>query len=204
MQDDKKKLGVLVVLVVLMLGIGAFSMIPQSTPAPSSSSSGWKPPVTEDTSKGKRLPNPAVAPALVRRDPFNVPPEGIPPDPNKVQTPNPTPQPLKGNFPNIPGPLPGPDIQIRPLNPKGEPTPAGNSAPPKVEEKPLDYTLRGVILGRQPAGVFADKQGNQRLVVQGGQLDADTLLIEVRPQEAVVKYRGRKVRIPMQGDTVEK
>lgn len=227
MQDDKKKMMVLGVLGVVLVGIGAFTMIPQEGPPPPSTASGWKPPVegTETaTSAEEQEPakNPSVVALLDRRDPFDVPdnmeekrPEAssqeVPPPPtprasSRRSRENWRPSGMR-NMPDFDFQLPGArnEVEVRPATP---PTEAINDAtsnpgavtPPKDPEPTFDYGVNGVILGRRPAAVLTDKQGNQKLVVMGGAIDGDATLVDVRPGAVIVSFRGKRLRVEMKGD----
>lgn len=76
MPDEKQKLMVLGVLGVVVLGIGAFQLMPSgpSTPA-GPKPSGWKPPVAVEQKGPEPVKNPTVVAMLPRRDPFDVPDE---------------------------------------------------------------------------------------------------------------------------------
>lgn len=102
MLDEKQKIMVLGALGVLILGIGAFQLMPQGPDAPAGpKSSGWKPPVSAEDTKPEPPKNPALVAMLPRRDPFDVPdayrPKEQQPDPV-----TPTVDPLK--VPELPKP----------------------------------------------------------------------------------------------------
>lgn len=74
MLDDKQKIVILGVLGVLVLGIGAFQLMPQGPAVPEGpKKSGWKPPVEREETKLEAPKNPTVVASLARRDPFDVP-----------------------------------------------------------------------------------------------------------------------------------
>ena len=230
MQDDKKKLTVLATLGVLLLGLGAFTLMPQGSSAPPGpQKSGWKPPEEPKEEAVEPPRNPTVVAALPRRDPFEIPgyarekeppPQNVAPEPEKAnQIPSPNyqgrrrPRGLGGRL-NIGSigeefgdPLPPTGNQVEPARPNvggpdsgTEPTVAKVETPPPPEPT-FDYSLNGVILGRRPAAVLRDKQGNQRLVTVGGMIDGDSTLIEVRQGAAIVDVRGKRRRIELNGDS---
>ena len=132
MLDDKQKLMVLGALGVVILGIGAFQLMPQGPDAPAGPKpSGWKPPAAAEAAKPEPPKNPAVVATLPRRDPFDVPDEFRPPEqmPDPVA---PTIDPLK--TPELP--KPGGNPQRRGTRPRPSylsgrlpATPFGNEEP---------------------------------------------------------------------------
>ncbi|MGV3618030.1 MAG: type II secretion system protein N [Fimbriimonas sp.] len=226
---------VLAALGVVILGVGAFQMMPQDAPAPAPKASGWKPPVAE-APKVEPARNPTVVASLARRDPFDVPDyakektpgektipevpikpgvlpaprfdEGVPAESKRRPGRRPNRR-LSGRLPESGftaedyAPLPDTELKVEPVRPPagdGKPsTPAPEAVKPP--EPTFDYTLNGVIMGRRPAAVLRDKQGNQRLVTAGGMIDGEATLIEVRPGAAIVDVRGKRLRIELKGDT---
>ncbi len=220
--DDKKKAMILGALALVMVGVGAFQMMPQD--APPSEKGAWKPPVEEAaTIQGEKkdpVRNPAVVATLPRRDPFDMPDAAAPvpvaqsrpaPAARPVQTSQFRPRPprrmggrLSGGF-SVPdfGELPPATVSVEPVQPAT--TVAANAAPvqaetPKAPEPTFDYDLSGVIVGRKSAVVLRDKNGNQKLVTAGSSIDGDATLVEVRQGAAIVKHRGKTLRIEMKGD----
>jgi hypothetical protein len=231
MQDEQKKLMILAALGVVILGVGAFQLMPSDSPKPTGPQpSGWKPPVTSEKTEEKAAepaPNPQVVAALPRRDPFDVPDYAMPPVPGTGTpiTPAPLPAPrFSGRPPRSSRPprrmtgrlgmgdfgrdvpsLPEAGFKVEPVRPTVDSNVAvTKTEPPKPPEPTFDYTLSGVIVGRRPAAVLRDKQGNQRLVAAGGMIDGEATLVEVRPGAVVVDVRGKRLRIELKGDTVEK
>lgn len=228
MLDEKQKIVVVAVLGVLVLGIGAFQLMPQGPAVPEGPrKSAWKPPVDKEETKLEAPRNPTVVGLLARRDPFDVPDYAKPKVPGTNEPVAPPEKPSSLFKPDRPRRRPGRmDGRLRLDNPfaddgasslpdpdqmKVEPTkpPVDKNStptvapvePPKPPEPTFDYTLSGVIVGRRSAAVLRDKQGNQRLVTVGGMIDGEATLIEVRQGSAIVDVRGKRMRIEVKGDT---
>lgn len=208
MKDDKKKVIVVGVLVVALAGVGAFTMLGGSSPAPApattdskdaSADKGKKDAAAEEVEGPK---NPLYAADLAQRDPFQ--PKAIPVDPavaaaNKANTPAlPTPPKSSrrnarvnsGGYTSIPpvqitGQLPSGNIGLTPTGP---------------DPSSFNYSVSGVIVGQRPAAVFTDAQGNQRLVPVGGSLDGDSKVVSIDKGQVTVEHRGKKLRLPLGGN----
>lgn len=214
MQDDKKKMTVLGVLVIAIIGVGAFQMMPQGADVPPAEPhKKWVPPADDVSAKVTIIPNPSVMTPLSKRDPFDVPPGADPdaappvetkPEPSRTKEMPPTlgsgsPQPF-GQFPSLPNA--GIDngttnraagvevIKTEPIKPPD---------PPKPVEPVFNYTLSGVIVGRQPAAVLRDAQGRQQLITEGSKIDADATLVKVRPNGVTIEVGGKQIRMEIQG-----
>ena len=215
MQDDKKKMLVLVILVIAILGVGAFQLMPQEPErAAPSTSKKWAPPEEKEGVEAKVTPvrNPSVMAPLSKRDPFDVP-AGFDIDGPVVNPANerPTPNPRRVSsmdepirpFPVGVDPLPGTQLgreeMPSAIRGNGKPGPTTDSVV-KPPEPTFDYSLSGVIVGRTSAAVLKDAQGNQRLVTEGSKIDAHSTLLEVRPNGVTVELNGKKLQIGIQGD----
>ena len=84
--------------------------------------------------------------------------------------------------------------------------PTQSDTPPQGETKPdepedrFGYTVGGVVIGSRPAAVFKDAAGNQRLVMQGGNVDGESTLKLVRMDHVVVIYRGKPLHLKVGGE----
>lgn len=215
MQDDKKKMTVLGVLVLAIIGVGAFQMMPQAPEVPAGEThKKWAPPEDSVSAKMTVIPNPSVMYPLGKRDPFDVPPgadpDSAPPTPTPTQASSvrstempPTigsalPHPF-GQFPSLPntaietGGGSTDTVAIQPEPPK-------KVDPPKPVEPVFNYTLSGVIVGQRPAAVLRDAQGQQRLIAEGTKIDADATLVQVRPHGVTVEIGGKQIRMEIQGN----
>lgn len=208
MKDDKKKVIVLGVLFAVIAGVGAFSMLGGSSPAPApdaaaskdGSSDPNKKKVVEEEPEGPK--NPLYAADLAQRDPFQ--PKAMPVDPavaaamKAATQPLPTPPKSRrsgrvsggGGYTSIPpvqisGTLPSGNIGLTPTGP---------------DPSTFNYSVSGVIVGQRPAAVFTDSQGNQRLVPVGGSLDGDSKVVSIDKGQVTVEHRGKKLRLPLGGN----
>ena len=154
MQDEQKKLLIVGLLFVVMLGVGVFqfqklSPAPQS--APSTSSSHHVLP-TNDATKVATSPllNP---PALAERDPFAPPvkfaglaPAGAEPQPiAKLDRPV---EPMKGDV--LPAAMSTTALVPDPKSAGPQSVPAAASQPKPPVVPPFSYRLTGVMLGAKP------------------------------------------------------
>lgn len=206
MQDDQKKMAILGILVIVIIGVGAFQMMPQEPdiPASSTASKKWVP-KGEEAAKAdvKPVRNPSVIAPLARRDPFDAPAgadiDGEAPKPVVVNPPAMPNREITGMnpFPVDVDPLPGTTMD-------GSTSTVGNgtrtAAVPPAPAPTFTYTLSGVIIGRHSAAVFKDLQGNQVLIAEGAKIDSDSTLIQVRPGGVTVDVRGTELRVVIQGD----
>jgi hypothetical protein len=218
MQDDKKKITVLAVLVILIIGVGVFQITRGSSPAPEAAA-GDTAETSEAASDGAALtaseggapagPRFALA-SLPQRNPFK--PGRLAPAPTPTPTPQPQPQPLppaqperQPRPPRVNGNLP--QQSLPPFQVEGLPALPGDSGTVLVPTAPPEpvfaFTLNGVIVGERSAAVFRDSEGNQRLVSVGGSIDGDSQLIAVQKGSATVRFRGKTLRLTMGGNPSE-
>jgi hypothetical protein len=188
--DEKKKLIVVGVLVVLLVAVGVFTMMPKGQPVPTAASDA-KP----ETALNLQAPppegpkNPLLAANLSQRDPFSIEVPlapvikpgnpGGPSNPAAFVHPT-TMKELKGSL------LPGATAD-------GSVGGAGQVVAPAIP--PFSYTVTGVVVGRKPAAVFRDPTGNQKLIAQGGQLDGDTKVESVNLRFVAVSYHGKMMKL---------
>lgn len=213
MNEDKKKAVVLGVLVVVMLGVGAFTFIGKPKPAPVSSTDtsnensdeGTVIAEGESTEEGNADPVTALnnigLSAYSARDPFETPAGA------KVETTPPvqnTPPPKVAT--NTPSPMAGGNRPFNPLDGWDGPLPtgttsAGNGSIPgpnaAVELKPR-YRVMGVIVGAKSMAVFEDSDGNQKLVSVGGAVDGDTKVTAIERGKVTVSHRGKQQTLVIQ------
>ena len=200
--DEKKKLIILGVLGAMMLGIGAFTFMPKGEePAPVTKKE--VPEFLKENEAAKEAEkeaprNPLLAANLASRDPFEVPasmqvPANIE-SPIRTQLQEPTRRPNNFNVGNVRpvglgsfGQLGGPQTAELNAQKVGEP------------EVPFGYTVGGVVVGARPAVVFKDAAGNQRLVMQGGDVDGESTLKVVRMDHVVVVHKGKTLRLKVGG-----
>jgi hypothetical protein len=202
---DKKKLLVMIVLGVAVLGIGAFQFVNMSGSEPPKTASKSKP--KEDakseatTQEDAPKPDQQVASlyqmGMNPRDPFQegqLPlADGMTPPPTKGQQPIPEPpRPTHAHRPNgirIPSPIQGEGWGPLPAGPNGG---GGTSVQPSTPlRQPGEFVVTGVITGAKPAAVFVDANGNQRLVTVGGSLDGDSRLVSVEKGKVTIEHKGK-------------
>lgn len=219
MKDDKKKLMIVGILFVVILGVGVFQFTAGSAPAPAAQAvtpenaekvykeAGLdeKAKEVEAELKGEGDPMQKLyAMGMPARDPFqqtaaNLAPK---PEPAKAQ-PQPQPQAPRsarrsggGNGVTLPpfSPMQGslPNVNV---NPNG----AGLPNVPNLVPEP-GYTVSGVIRGPKNQAVITDSQGNQRLVTEGQSLDGDTKVVAIRDGAVVVQRKGKKETLNVGGN----
>jgi hypothetical protein len=196
--DDKKKLAILGVLVLVVLAIGAYSFVPKGgDPAPAPVASDQKP--EGDKAVAEEVPpmkNPMLADNRPTVDPFAIPVQPINPelrstpssmDPGKVR-------------PTGIGGLKPPKGSLGGVLPGAEPGagPAAEKVEPAIP--PFTYTVSGVVIGRKPAAVFRDAEGKQKLISQGALLDGDTKVESVNLSFVAVSYHGKTLKLKVGGE----
>jgi hypothetical protein len=55
------------------------------------------------------------------------------------------------------------------------------------------------MLGAKPMAVFTDAQGNQRLILLGGSLDADSKVTSIDRDAVTVRFHGKTLRLTVEG-----
>lgn len=66
------------------------------------------------------------------------------------------------------------------------------------------YGVSGVITGAQPAAVFTDASGAQRLICEGGAIDGDSRVISISRGKVVVRHKNKTLTLSVGGSTNEK
>lgn len=210
--DEKQKIMILVGLGVVFIGFGAYRMLtmnagpgPVATVAPTDSPAAdpadpTNPTPAATTANAKDAPkNPAVAFPLNRRDPFQIPQSVV----SMVRINDVV---KTTSTPSAPRPMPTSNIHPLPSMGSGSfPKTTVGSAPPKPvapEPPAFAYSALGVVVGRVPAVVFVDSQGNQKLVSLNGSIDPDTTVEAISLNQVVVKYFGKTLRLPVGGKII--
>lgn len=222
LDNDKKKLVIIGVLGVVILGVGAFQFMGGSSnpPKPAATKSAPKADVANGAQPkdAKDDLSKMVASTLPQRDPFQ--PGTLPDDPSRPQPPKPEVEPPK----QVKNPLmkgtrrAGSNYSVPPVTPMTgqlpDPTGAGgpsgpigangmNVQPGKPLRQPGEfaYSVNGVVLGSRPAAVFQDDNGNQRLVPVGGSVDGDSRVVSIERGKVTVQHKGKKLTLTMGGGT---
>jgi hypothetical protein len=214
MQDDKKKLAIVGALVVVMLAIGAFQFATTGTqPAPPAEekieAKAEEQQILDEGAEGEPK---VVAQVLPQRDPFQA--ASLPPivaDDPPVATP-PAPEPVR-NRPQASPVRPAQSAQIRPYNPLPGQLPLPDvggvqmnplGGVPAPREDVFEYRVSGLIVGRKPVAVFADAQGNQRLVPLGGSIDGDSKVVGIDRGRVTVIHKGKTLTLTPGGNPSER
>ena len=215
--DDKKKLIAVGSLFVAMLAIGAFEFTkgsgddtpakPKDAKAAAKTADGSTPvgdakigdAKAGDKKADEKAKNPLVSLPLPARDPFK--PISLPnptPSPAAAAAPKPVAAPPKprhesNRLPSIPplgieGTLPPAD-QPGPNGPISGPVGATSQGAPAVQT--FGYKLKGTLMGDRPMAVFADSQGNERIVPVGSSLDGDSQVVSVSAGAVKVRVHGK-------------
>ena len=209
MNDEKKKLAIVVVLVAVMACVGVFHVLGSrkaSAPPPAP----LKVAEAADTTAGataakaatgpgaanaagaaqaEALKNPELAGDLPPRDPFQAPAGMVP----------------SQNGPKFGMPRPFKHALVkRGFGPGLLPLAPGGLQLKQVEEKPFGWTCVGVIAGANPAAMFEDGTGNQKLVTLGSAIDPDSRLKGIEDDAVSVDFRGKRLRLTVGGNPVGK
>lgn len=205
--EEKKKLVIIGVLGLLMVGIGAFQFLPSAPAEPAkkpTTASGQATQLatatyTPDTIGTVALNGPSD---LDPRDPFEPDPTLIPHDPaDKTLVPPVVRPTLKHEtFPEAgpirPLPLPG-------SVPSNVPNSAPESSPEPVVANP-GLRLAGVVDGPHQLAILVDTKGTQQLVEVGSSIDGESRLLAIGHQEALILFRGKSLRLKTGGNPIEK
>lgn len=222
--NDKKKMIVIGVLGALLFGVGAFQFVQMGASNEPAAKKSVAPkeaakkgaaqqvasedarPTEEPQAEGKVAPeaNPIqglyALMTLPQRDPFSER-SGVleVSDASQTQVQSPRNPPPTYNPPRDPGLDPyRPEIGGTIPNLPGMDAGAGGPNPipdPNV----FAYRLSGVILGKRPAAVFTDGQGNQRLVPLGSSIDENSRVTNVSHGSVTVKHRGETITLNVGG-----
>jgi hypothetical protein len=219
MNNDKKKLLILGVLALLMLGVGAFTFLsggqsaspevvatsepqnPDETAAPEGEAAvgeegegSLEDELGKAGSDGTKVETEgllALAPYAIR-DPFSVP-TSYDTRPGAVKQPEPKPEPVAQPKPEIAKPAARPQNDgYQPFNPGPLPSgPISGGAPEAPVVVTPNYRVTGILLGSKPLAVFEDANGNQKLVPLGGSVDGDTKVTSIQKGRVTVSHKGK-------------
>lgn len=215
MNDEKKKLAIVVVLFSVMACVGVFQVlgkrkgpatpeVPISTKVAAVTTHGT---TTADSAMGDKAnpanaaakpagpKNPEVAADLPPRDPFQAPAGMVPVQNGGTRVVRP------GAFPPVRRGMSG---RFPPLGNGMGPAVPPLGALRAVEEKPFGWHLVGVIGGANPAAMFEDGTGNQKLVTLGSAIDPDSRLKGIEDDAVSVEFRGKRLRLTVGGNPVGK
>lgn len=213
--DDKKKKFAIIGLLVVIVAVGAFQFTSGGA-EPAKPATKAKVEAKEDASAksdaaAQYAPDSAMsaadnalvaASALPSRDPFN----GTEWTQEALPTPTPTP-PTKSQPAPSTRPSKGAGNSLPPFRMEGNqvlPNPAGGSVSlepgkPLVDPNAFTYTVSGVIIGRRPAAVFTDANGNQRLVPAGSSIDGDSQLVGIDNGKVVIRHKNKTITLTVGG-----
>lgn len=151
---------------------------------------------------------------MAKRDPFAVPPEGVPalPEPAKpiaTAAPNkPAPAPMGGvragiakaePLPEVaPMPVPGGPIAMGGPSADAQGKPNLKSAPAAYNENEVPYSVDGVVVGERPVAVLADAEGNRRVVKVGARI-GDGEVVRISKGGVYVRRNGKVIALKIGG-----
>jgi len=155
---------------------------------------------------------------MAKRDPFAVPPEGVPakPEPakpiastNSTSAPNkPAPAPMGGvragiakaeALPEVaPMPVPGGPIAMGGPSADAHGKPNLKSAPAAYNENEVPFSVDGVVVGDRPVAVLADAEGNRRVVKVGARI-GDGEVVRISKSGVFVRRNGKVVALKIGG-----
>lgn len=196
MQGDKKKIIVVGVLALVIVSVGAFQFMNMgsSAPAPAPAKKEEKKSVVVEADK-EEPKNPLFIKPLAMRDPFEPPASAQPKQPEvaRTNTNQAAPSTMGGKLPpvEIGGGMPSVSDGNKPVI---MPAPTFQ----------FTYTVNGVMLGAKPLAIFADAQGNQRIVPLGGSIDADTTVIDIEKLAVTIRFHGKTLRLTVEGNPNDK
>lgn len=203
MNKEKKQLAVMGVLLVLVLGIGAFQFMggTPEAPPPAGLTKEEERVAAEQKKQEEEaktaIKNPEFANSLPQRDPFQVAGFALT---AKVEETPPTPAP-------IPDPKPEKSKIRRPkLNPLSGELPGLNSGPetlvPAEPPKPkFEFSLIGIVTGSEPAAVFTDPSGNQRMVEPGQSLGSNAQVLSISKSTVKVRFINETLVLKVGGNS---
>ncbi len=205
MNREKKQLVVVGVLVVLVLGVGAFQFTrkdPVAAPVAKA-----KPDAAKDAAKvaakveGPKYPDLFPLPA---KDPFETAAFVAGPKQPEVTPPAPTTglgatlsNKSKDSVKDISTGLPANDFSTGPWMPGGAKTIIEPKAPPKPV---FGYTLVGIVEGAHPTAVFDDGKGNQQLVEVGQGIGQSSTVISISRGTVRVKFNAETLNFSVGGN----
>lgn len=209
MDNDKRKVLVLGVLGAALLGVGAFQLIPKGEPAPAASAS--KPASSAKPNKAEQEatePQPDLLANLApSRDPFA--PVSLPLASGREVQPNPAPVPTPPPAQRV-APVRQPRVDLAPLSPLPGALPGGGGLG-GVSVVPTDRPLRqpgefaysvvGVVVGEQPVVVLRADDGTQRMIPLGGGVDGDSRVLAIEEGRVTVQHRGKRLTLPVGGNS---
>ena len=225
MKDDKKKLVILGVLAVVILGVGGFTMMGGGASAPAPTESKPKTEETADTggktgtTTGEEAKVGEVGPDGKLADgttPVAGAPEQfaglqavndlLPRDPFQAPagfkgskpTPPPTPQPAPVKPPTTRGPKADPGMKPWSPGPLAGNVPDGGSPLPSNLPVTPTYKVKGVLLGAKPIVVIEDSNGGQKLVPLGGSIDGDTQVTGIRKGSVTIRHKGKETTLTIE------
>lgn len=204
--NDKKKVLIVSALGIVLVGVGAFSFMGSSAPAPTppkedqvaAQSDATQPTPTgenaaiQDPLKAQENQSLGAGQLYAQRDPFDPKPKKaeVKPDPNaqaapptavaQNQKPSPTPpmDPMQGNIEPIPAVSPG-NVNQQPVANVASDAPQGPS-----------YRLTGVITGQRPMAVLESNDGKQRIVEVGDRINGRRVTA-IRSGKVVLEDEGK-------------
>ncbi len=195
--DDKKKILILALLAIAIIGIGAFQFkkLSPAPPAPASVESGAATSPAATIAKPATDPggyrNPLHGSVLAQRDPFAESAQATSPARPEPELPVQRPPRLQGDMPAMPT-----GLAPFPVNPG----PALPTDAPAMVRPQFAYTLVGTILGVKPAAVFENPEGVQKLVLLGAAIDHQSRVVEIHEGRVTVQFQGKTHRLSLGGN----
>lgn len=203
---------VLGILVVVILGVGAFSFMgggssEQAAPAATPSKAERLAKLEEEARKkdaeeamkaskdGHVAKNPQFANDLSERNPFK-------PDYTLYKVDPPKPDPTKtASQPSLPAPrIPSPAALGGSLPGPAPVSPNSGVAVVKAPEPVFGYKCMGVVDGEHPAAIFADASGAQKMVLVGSAIDGDSRVVNIGRNTVTVIFHGKKQTLLVGGN----
>jgi hypothetical protein len=206
MNNDKRKLAILGVLIAGILGIGAWQFSsalrqPERKSKSSSSSAAAAKP------QQKTQPQPIAELdriGLMKRNPFQ--PSALPdmtPTTSTTTTTPPSNPPRSNGSSRI---APQIDTKLPPFQLPGDPTagtgtPGVSVDPSTVLRSPDEfaYSLIGVLEGPRPMAVFKDDSGKQHLARVGENISAKSKLVGIQNGKVTVQHNGKTITLTVGG-----
>lgn len=208
MKDDKKKLLVLGVLVLVMLAVGAFTFLGGKKSAPVATTAttdegttvvddAENAEVTEEEDPNGLRPELSgmIASTYSPRDPFEIPSGAD----LRGTKPQPKPEPEQPKTQNRPATHTQQTPPLNPLGLGGNLPSLGDSGPglPIIPAGPT-YKVKGILIGKKSIVVFEDEGGNQKLVPIGGSVDGDTKVTNIEKGKVTVIHKGEKKTLTLE------
>lgn len=208
MNNDKRKLAILGVLIAAILGIGAWQFtsalraperkqktVPPTAAAQKQQQQPQQQPIAELDRIGLTRRNPFQPSALPDMTPTTPTTSSPPPPPSNQPRSNGSPR----ITPQIDTKLPPFQLPGDPIAGAGTPGVSIDPAPPLRSEDEFAYSLIGILEGPRPMAVFKDDSGKQHLARVGENISSKSKLVKIQNGKVTVQHNGKTITLTVGG-----